>query len=131
MKILHIEDDPGIQVTVELLLKVVMPEADLYTAGSGVEGIDVVRYSEPDIILLDLGLPDITGYEVISQVREFSLVPIIVTTARREEEVKATCLQLGADDFIAKPFNHREIVKSLNNVFMNHPHRTDTADIRK
>lgn len=114
MKILHIEDSPEIQTTVELLFKVVMPEASLYTAGTGSEGIDVVRYSQPDIVLLDLGLPDISGYEVITRVRELSPVPIVIMTARREEAVRAKCFELGADDFIVKPFNHKEVIESIN-----------------
>lgn len=116
MKILHIEDDPEIQTTVELLFQVVMPDAAFIASGTGTEGIELVRLSQPDIVLLDLGLPDISGFDVITGIRGFSQVPVIVITARREPGIKNSCLEMGANDFICKPFNHRQVIESINKV---------------
>lgn len=130
MKILHIEDNLEIQTTITLLFKVIMPDADVFTTASGSEGIEVARCSQPDIILLDLGLPDIHGYEVIRLVREFSRTPIIVMTACHDEVVKTTCLQLGADDFIGKPFKYQEVVAGINRVMQNMPERRNAEPLK-
>lgn len=116
MKILHIEDDEGIRETISLLFQVVMPEAILLATGTGTDGIDAARYHKPDLVLLDLGLPDISGLEVIVKIRETSQVPIIVMTAMREPGTEAICFKLGANGFIQKPFHHKTLVECINRV---------------
>ena len=116
MKILHIEDDEGIRETVSLLFRVVMPEAALLSAGTGTDGVDAARYHQPDLVLLDLGLPDISGFEVIVKIRETSQVPIIVMTAMREPGTETKCFKLGANDFVQKPFHHKTLVECINRV---------------
>jgi two-component system KDP operon response regulator KdpE len=74
-------------------------------AGSGREGIDLAAAERPDLIVLDLGLPDMAGAEVCRDVRGWSTVPIVVLSARHSEQVKATLLDLGADDYVTKPFS--------------------------
>ncbi len=83
-------------------------------AASGDEGIRQVATSQPDALLLDLGLPDMDGMEVIRRVREWSNLPIIVLSARGQEDDKVSALELGADDYLTKPFGVRELTARLN-----------------
>ena len=80
------------------------------TAHTGKEGLSLITSQCPDIILLDLGLPDMDGLQIIRKVREFSRIPILVISARTQEEEKVQALDCGADDYITKPFNPVEIV---------------------
>jgi DNA-binding response OmpR family regulator len=76
----------------------------------GMQAIEKLRDSMPDIIILDIMMPDIDGFEVLKMVREISTVPIIMLTAKGEEEDRVKGLELGADDYITKPFSPRELV---------------------
>ena len=78
--------------------------------------MEVLENDAPDIIILDLGLPDIDGYDVLRQVRRFSDVPIIILTVRGEEMDKVKGLELGADDYIVKPFAPAELLARVNAV---------------
>ncbi|MBA3621240.1 MAG: response regulator transcription factor [Euzebyales bacterium] len=80
------------------------------TAGSGAEALELWRRSNPDLLIVDLGLPDVAGESIIGEVRRQSDVPIIVLTARAAEEDRIAGLELGADDYVAKPFSPRELV---------------------
>ena len=105
--ILVIEDDPGIARIVSLYL-----ERDGYqvrVAGDGVAGLDAARAEEPSLIVLDLMLPRMDGMEVCRALRQESDVPIIMATARAEEEDRLAGFDLGADDYITKPFSPREL----------------------
>jgi two-component system, OmpR family, KDP operon response regulator KdpE len=75
----------------------------LYEAITGADGLAQAKARNPDIILLDLGLPDVDGAEVIRQVREWSTIPILVLSAREQEQAKVAALDLGADDYVTKP----------------------------
>jgi two-component system KDP operon response regulator KdpE len=79
-------------------------------ATTGAEGIRAITQQPPDIILLDLGLPDMEGVEVIAQVRSWSSLPIVVLSARGEEEAKVEALDAGADDYLTKPFGVGELL---------------------
>jgi two-component system KDP operon response regulator KdpE len=81
---------------------------------TGRGGIKKLKDEEPNIILLDLGLPDIDGTEVIDKVRSFSNVPIIVLSARGQEADKVKALENGADDYLTKPFSNAELVARIN-----------------
>jgi len=83
-------------------------------ASSGREGIALVSELQPDLIVLDLGLPDMDGTEVCRQVRATSDVPIIVVSARDEEVDRVVALEMGADDYIVKPFGMRELVARIH-----------------
>ena len=83
--------------------------------------------AEPDVVLLDIGLPDIDGYEVCRRLRARSSVPIIVVTARGEEVDRVLGLELGADDYIVKPFGFRELLARLRAVTRRTDRRDDTA----
>ena len=82
----------------------------VYTTGSGAEAIEVARSTPLDLVVLDLGLPDVAGEEVLREVRASSDVPVLVLTARVSEEERIHGLELGADDYVSKPFSPRELV---------------------
>ncbi len=85
-------------------------EAEFIEAGTGEEGIRLVAQKNPDIVLLDLGLPDIDGIEVVQRLREWSKVPIIILSARGQERDKISALDAGADDYLTKPFAIGELM---------------------
>jgi len=82
----------------------------VYTTGSGAEAIELARSTPLDLVVLDLGLPDVGGDEVMREVRLSCDVPILVLTARSSEDDRIRGLELGADDYVTKPFNPRELV---------------------
>jgi two-component system KDP operon response regulator KdpE len=85
-------------------------------AFQGVEALDKLRTGMPDLVLLDVMLPDIDGFEVLRMIREISAVPVIMLTAKGEEEDRVRGLELGADDYITKPFSPRELVSRVRAV---------------
>ncbi|MEO8046726.1 MAG: response regulator [Nitrospirota bacterium] len=85
----------------------------LYEATTGADGLAQARARNPDMILLDLGLPDVDGIEVIRQVREWSTIPILVLSAREQEQAKVAALDLGADDYVTKPFGVNELLARM------------------
>jgi two-component system response regulator VicR len=113
MKILVIDDDPDIVEVVSLGLQQRWPEAMLVAASLGETGINMTKSEAPDIVILDLGLPDMSGFEVLKQVRSFSCVPIIVLTAHGEESAIVEGLDLGADYYIVKPYRLTELVARI------------------
>ncbi len=110
-RILIIEDDKYIQNFISLSLKTNGYSFD--KASTGIEGISLFNINNPDIVLLDLGLPDIDGIEVIQLIREISQVPILVVSARGQESEKISALDAGADDYITKPFNMGELMARI------------------
>ena len=86
-------------------------------AGDGADAVTIVRAQRPDLIVLDLGLPRIDGFEVTRSIRKDSNVPIIMLTARVDESDKLVGLELGADDYVTKPFSPRELVARVRAVF--------------
>jgi two-component system KDP operon response regulator KdpE len=101
--ILVIDDEPKIRAVVcEALAADV---ARCLVAGTGREGLTVAADERPDLVVLDLGLPDIQGIEVCRRLREWSSAPIVVLSARHSEEEKAALLDAGADDYVTKPFS--------------------------
>ena len=82
----------------------------LFEAATGADGLVEAASRQPDVIILDLGLPDIDGLEVIRRVREWSTVPIIVLSARGQEADKVAALDVGADDYVSKPFGAEELL---------------------
>lgn len=85
----------------------------LYETTTGAEGLAQAASRNPDIILLDLGLPDMDGTEVIRQVRAWASMPIIVLSARDQEQVKVAAFDLGADDYVTKPFGMEELLARM------------------
>jgi two-component system, OmpR family, alkaline phosphatase synthesis response regulator PhoP len=87
------------------------------TAGNGTDALAMARTKQPDLVVLDLGLPKMDGLDVTRALRKYSNVPIIILTARVEESDKLVGLELGADDYITKPFSPRELVARVRAVF--------------
>ena len=110
IKVLVIEDDMEIVDSIILSFKVSWPEAEVVYSTHGVHGISRVQTEEPDLVILDLGLPDISGYEVLKQIRMFSSVPIIILTVRSEEEDVIKALEAEANDYVVKPFRQKELM---------------------
>jgi len=109
--VLVIDDEPQIR----RLLRVTL-EANGYSvtdAPTGKDGIVQAAQSRPEIILLDLGLPDLDGVEVLKRIREWSKVPIIILSVRDREDDKIAALDAGADDFVTKPFSSGELLARL------------------
>lgn len=109
--ILIVEDDKAIQ---NLLAATLDANAyQCYTADDGEKAIFCATVKRPDIIILDLGLPDVDGVEIIKKVRSWSSCPILVVSARSEDKDKITALDAGADDYLTKPFSMEELLARL------------------
>ena len=116
MRLLVIDDEPDVVESVRLGFTLQWRDVDVLGAGSGEAGLDAIEREHPDIVLLDIGLPDINGFEVLSQIRAFSDVPVVMLTARDDSMDKVKGLELGADDYVTKPFNHLELMARVKAV---------------
>ena len=110
-RILIVDDEPNILATVAPLLRA--RGYDVISAMTGRAALDAVERDHPDLIVLDLGLPDIAGVEVCRQVRESLTVPILVLSARGAEKDKVNALDAGADDYVTKPFGGEELLARI------------------
>ena len=110
-QILVVEDDPPIRNLIATTLKT--HEYKYLLAKNGEEAILQASSYAPDVVFLDLGLPDIDGIEIIKRIREWSNMPIIVISARSEDEDKIEALDAGADDYLTKPFSVEELLARL------------------
>lgn len=111
MRILVVEDDMAIRNLITTTLE--MQQYRYISGVNGAEGIMMTASHNPDVILLDLGLPDMDGIEVIKKIRTWSNVPIIVISARSEDTDKIEALDNGADDYLTKPFSVDELLARL------------------
>lgn len=109
--VLAVDDDPAILRTLGINLRA--RDYDVETAGDGRSALQIVDERMPDVVLLDLGLPDLDGIAVLRRLREFTQVPVIVVSARTEPDDKVEALDLGADDFITKPFSIEELMARI------------------
>ncbi len=110
-RILLVDDEVAIQRTVGPLLRSRGYDVDI--AASGHEALDLFAQRTPGLVVLDLGLPDLEGTEVCRRIREQSPVPIIVLSARESEADKVSALDLGADDYVTKPFGPEELLARI------------------
>ena len=110
-RVLVVDDDPAMQRTLGIGLRArgydVLPASDVRTA------VEACAEDDPDVVLLDLGLPDLSGVEVLRTVRETSQVPVIVLSARHGSDDKVQALDVGADDYVTKPFGMDELLARL------------------
>jgi DNA-binding response OmpR family regulator len=113
-RILIVEDEPRIAQVLERYLRA--DGFQVETAGSGRRALELWRAANPDLILLDLMIPEVDGLAVARQVRRTSSVPIIMVTAKVEEVDRLVGLELGADDYVTKPFSPREVVARVRAV---------------
>jgi two-component system response regulator RegX3 len=107
-RVLIVEDEPGLAESVRYALE--SEGFEVMVAPTGLNGLDAARRSGPDLVLLDLMLPEMSGLDVCRQIRASSDVPIIMLTAKDSEADKVTGLELGADDYMTKPFSMRELI---------------------
>ena len=110
IKVLIVEDDEQTREALRLTFQICWPEAEVSFADEGQAGITLARHKPQDVILLNLGLPDINGFEVLNQIRAFSQVPVIILTANRDKENVIRALKSGADDYIVKPFKQSQLM---------------------
>ncbi len=115
-RILVIDDEPDVLRAVGLTINLQEPTWEVLTAQRGEDGLDLIESAAPDAVLLDLQMPDVDGFEVLERIRLFSDVPVIILTVRDGELDKVRGLQLGADDFVVKPFGHLELLARLRSV---------------
>lgn len=113
MKVLIVEDDNEIIDIVAQTLALRWPEASLISTTFGEMGVELAKKELPDLIILDLGLPDTDGFQVLRKIRNFSDVPVVILTVRGDEIDKIRGLELGADDYIVKPFPPGEFLARL------------------
>ncbi len=121
-QILVVEDEPSVGEVVSLYLRRV--GYDVVTVKDGRDALEILDHDFPQLIILDLMLPNVDGWEILNWVRARSNVPIIVLTARREERDRIAGLEMGADDYITKPFSPQELVSRVRAVLRRG--RTDT-----
>jgi len=116
MKVLVIDDDPDIAEIISLCFEKRWPQTMVVSATDGSEGLSLTEAESPDVIILDVGLPEMNGFEVCNKLRRVSDVPIIMLTARGAD-VDASCgLEAGADDYISKPFSYIQLLSRVQAV---------------
>ncbi len=124
VQVLVVDDEPRYLKLVRYNLEAV--GYDVITAASGEEALSQVASLSPDLIILDIRLPGIDGYEVCARIREFSSVPIIMLTAKGEEREKVQGLRVGADDYVTKPFGAEELMARVETVLR----RSHTPEVK-
>lgn len=113
--ILVVDDEPRMIGFIRMNLE--LEEHQVIEAHSGLEALDALRKGLPDLVLLDVMMPELDGFETLRILREFSDVPVIMLTAKGEENDKVLGLELGADDYITKPFGPRELSSRIKAIF--------------
>jgi DNA-binding response OmpR family regulator len=116
LKILLIEDDATTVETIGLCMEIYSPGSDVVAIAQGLAAIEKLKSDAFDIVLVDLGLPDIDGLQVLKEIRKSSNVPVLIVSARHNLEAQASAKDLGANDFITKPFDFRSLVKRIGEV---------------
>lgn len=116
MKVLIIDDDVSIVETLGIALQLQWPTVQVFGALDGEQGLALFRREAPDLTLLDVNMPVLNGWDVLRQIRAFAAAPVILLTARGEEIDKVKGLELGADDYLTKPFSHLELFARIKAV---------------
>ena len=111
MTILIVDDEPRIRDFVSMNLE--LEHYRVLEASNGVEAMDELRENLPDLVVLDVMMPEMDGFETLKAIREVSTVPVIMLTVRQNEQDRIRGLDLGADDYIAKPFSPRELLSRI------------------
>ncbi len=120
MRILVVDDEADVVESIRLGFDLQWREVEVLGAGTGEAALDAVEREQPDIVLLDVGLPDVDGFAVLTRIRAFSDVPVVMLTARDDAMDKVKGLELGADDYVTKPFNHLELMARVRAVLRRH-----------
>ncbi|MGB6895767.1 MAG: response regulator transcription factor [Dehalococcoidia bacterium] len=110
MKVLIVDDEADVAEVITLTFKMQWPACEVISASDGETALELVADERPDVVLLDVGLPGLSGFEVCERLRQVSDVPILMLTVMGEEMHRVRGLEMGADDYIAKPFSPLELV---------------------
>jgi len=120
MRILVVDDAPDVVESVRLGFTLQWRDVEVFGTGTAELALDVVERERPDVVLLDIGLPGMDGYAALTEIRRFSDVPVVMLTARDDPMDKVKGLELGADDYVTKPFNHLELMARVRAVLRRH-----------
>ena len=113
MKVLIVEDAQEVVESIKLCISIRWPDCVMLTTPQGKEGLTLVEKESPDLVILDLALLDGNGLDVLKDVRRFSDVPVLIVSATADEVSRVKGLELGADDYIVKPFSHTELLARI------------------
>jgi DNA-binding response OmpR family regulator len=116
MRILVVDEEPDVRKLVAMSLQIQQPGWEVVGAEDGAQALEMMERERPDVVLLDIGLPEMNGFEVLQAIRLFSDVPVIMLTVRDDELSKVQGLELGADDYVTKPFSHLELLARVRAV---------------
>lgn len=116
MRILVVDDEPDVVKVVRMSFQVQEPTWEVLEAYDGQEALAVFEREHPDLVLLDIMMPEMSGFDVLKELRLFSDGPVIMLTAKGDEIAKVMGLNLGADDYITKPFSHLELLARVKAV---------------
>jgi two-component system KDP operon response regulator KdpE len=116
VKVVVIDDAPDIVEVVSLCFQLRWKDTEVLSAGEGGTGLSLIETEDPDMVILDINLPDMNGFQVIRELRRFSQVPVIMLTVKGEDTDIARGLELGADDYMVKPFSHIELIARVDAV---------------
>jgi two-component system KDP operon response regulator KdpE len=116
VKVLIVEDTTAVAEVVEMCFAMRWPGVEVFKLAVGAGAAELVQREHPDVVMLDLGLPDMDGQQVLSRIREFSQVPVLILTGEDTEATRVRGLEGGADDYIVKPFSHIELLARVRAV---------------
>jgi DNA-binding response OmpR family regulator len=124
--ILMIEDEADIRLTLSVLLR--RAGLQVLEAADGRSGLRLLHERQPDCVIVDIGLPDIDGWQVLGRIRDVTNVPVMMLTARHLEAEKVRGLQAGADDYLTKPFGNLELIARVR-ALLRRAHSTEPVDV--
>ena len=127
MKVLVIDDDFDVIDIVTLAFETRLPDAVVIAASNGESGVEMARTESPNVVILDIGLPDMDGFAVCQEIRKFSDVPVVILTVRDTESDIAKGLDVGADEYLTKPFRPIEFLARVQSVMR----RAQAEDVQR
>jgi two-component system KDP operon response regulator KdpE len=119
-RILVVEDDPALRLALRTMIR--SHDYEVVDVDNGEDAVEVASRGDIDLIVLDLGLPDVDGFEVLRRLRTFSDIPVIVLTVHQEQQDKIRALDTGADDYVTKPFDTEELLARVRAALRRAPH---------
>jgi len=128
LRILIIEDDPNIVDFLKVILQVGLQGVEIITTHLGIRGVELARQYHPAIVLLDLGLPDVSGFEVLEEIRKTSDVPVVILSVRADETAVVKALGMGADDYVIKPCRQLELIARIQSILR---HQEKDSPVKK
>jgi len=116
MKVLVVDDEPDVIKVIAMSFRMHQPAWEVIGAEDGSEALELIERERPNVIIMDIGLPEMDGFRVLKAIRRFSDVPVIMLTVKDDELSKVQGLELGADDYLTKPFSHLELLARVRAV---------------